>query len=263
MLKEAAQPDLDPTTSPHVIALLAWDDVYRSALDALRRLAPRITGQLADALHDRDGSFAVRRRVPRALRSGDPGRAREALMRGLDDPRFEVRYQCARALHRVVPETPEPGAEATANIYMIVTRELEVGAPVWAGHRLLDAPAADEAPLIDERLVPQADRGLEHVFNLLALAHPRKPMRVAFHGLMTDDAALRGTALEYLDSALPEPLRAGLRRVAADGDRRAAVTPRSLGETSKKLVEAMPTIELHLKALLERRTADPLPPPGT
>ena len=42
---------------------------------------------------------------------------------------------------------------------------------------------------------------------MLSLILPAQPLRVAFRGLYTDDAILRGTALEYLESALPEDLR--------------------------------------------------------
>ena len=43
----------------------------------------------------------------------------------------------------------------------------------------------------------------EHVFNLLALALEREPVRIAARSFSTDDAYLRGTALEYLETVLP------------------------------------------------------------
>jgi hypothetical protein len=55
------------TLAPLVIRLLAWDPVAQTALDALKRMAPRIVGLLVDVLLDTDRDFTIRRRVPRVL----------------------------------------------------------------------------------------------------------------------------------------------------------------------------------------------------
>jgi hypothetical protein len=39
---------------------------------------------------------------------------------------------------------------------------------------------------------------------------PREPLQVAFRGIRSDDASLRGLALEYLDGVLPPSIRAKL-----------------------------------------------------
>jgi hypothetical protein len=41
------------------------------------------------------------------------------------------------------------------------------------------------------------------VFNLLALALEREPVRIAARAFTSDDAYVRGTALEYLETVLP------------------------------------------------------------
>ena len=70
---------------------------------------------------------------------------------------------------------------------------------------MLDSTEDSElSPLMDEFLRNRSSRSLEHVFTLLMLVLPKEPLRVAFRGLHTDDAHLRGTALEYLESTLPE-----------------------------------------------------------
>ena len=43
----------------------------------------------------------------------------------------------------------------------------------------------------------------EHVFNLLGLALEREPVRITALAFESDDAYLRGTALEYLETVLP------------------------------------------------------------
>ncbi len=39
---------------------------------------------------------------------------------------------------------------------------------------------------------------------------PREPVKIAFRALHAEDTALRGLALEYLDSVLPSTVRDGL-----------------------------------------------------
>ena len=96
-----AQADLEPPLVPHVVPLLAWDEVCREAIAALRKVAPRITGQLVDVLADSQQDFAIRRRIPRILSSSSSQRAVAGLWTGLKDTRFEVRFQCGRALAHI------------------------------------------------------------------------------------------------------------------------------------------------------------------
>ena len=48
---------------------------------------------------------------------------------------------------------------------------------------------------------------MTHVSTLLGLVLPQQSVRLAFRALHTEDAKLRGVALEYLDSVLPKALR--------------------------------------------------------
>ncbi len=201
---------LRATHVPHVVPLLAWDEVLHEAILALREVAPRVTGQLVDRLLDRDEEFAVRRRLPMVLASCPSDRAVDGLLRGLEDSRFEVRYRCGRALSRLMTLNPElqVGRERA---YEVVLREVKVDRGVWESHRLLDRMEDDEwSPVVDEVLRERANRALEHVFTILALVLPPQPLKVAFRGLHTNDRLLRGTALEYLETALPERIRSQL-----------------------------------------------------
>ena len=87
---------------PHIIPLLAWDPVAAAALEALRRVADERVGELVDALVDPSQEFAVRRRLARVFAVCTSQRAVDGLMLGLDDHRFEVRFQCARSLATIV-----------------------------------------------------------------------------------------------------------------------------------------------------------------
>lgn len=196
-----------------VIELLAWDDVVAATRAVLEAHAAGHTGQLTDALLDADTDFAIRRRIPRVLGTVSSQRALNGLLNGLDDTRFEVRYQCARAIERLTSR--HAGLDVSRDrIFAIVDRELSVPVQVWRGHRIIDQ---DETPEEDRPTNPGRVRmGTEHIYALLAAVLPREPLTVAFSGLRSDDRALRGVALEYFDSVLPAELRAKLSRLLED-----------------------------------------------
>lgn len=191
----------------HAVPLLAWDAVAESAIMALRSTGPRVIGPLVSALLDEDEDFSVRRRSPRAMPNSNDPLVVEALLRGLTLDRFEIRFQCARALDRIRGETGV--AVPRDRILDCVRREVAVGDGVWHSHRLLDGRSP--GPLFaDSMAARRVGVGLQHVFGLLGLVLPADAVRLTLEGLLTDDATLRGTALEYLESVLPADLRADL-----------------------------------------------------
>ncbi len=208
LVKRALDLPLTTELVPHVVALLAWDQVASDATKALRAFAPRCTGMLVDALLDATQEFAIRRRIPPILEVGDREHAIWGLRRALADSRFEVRFRCAKALASIREAGHELGIDE-AEVFAAAERELSVDSSVWQNHRLLDPlPEAAEAVLLDRVKAGPSSRGLEHVFTLLALALPTGPVRIARQALGTQDRVLRGTALEYLESVLPASLRA-------------------------------------------------------
>ena len=143
----------------HVIPLLAWDEVMRDAIAALRGVAPHVTGQLIDHLLDPDEEFVIRRRVPIVLASCPTQRAAAGLLDGLDDPRFEVRYRCGRALDHV-RDLNDGLVIRRERIVRIVLNEAAVDRRVWESHRLLDMMQDDEwSPVMDEALRARIESG--------------------------------------------------------------------------------------------------------
>jgi AAA family ATP:ADP antiporter len=200
------------------VQLLAWDDVTPQVRRALERSADRHVGLLVDALLDGSTDFAIRRRIPRVLICAPTQRTLDGLVNGLGDSRFEVRYQCSRAMDRVLVAEPMLKVDA-ARIFSIIERELSVARPVWNGHRLLDQfESSDAVMFLDEHLRDRANRSLEHVFSLLVTVLPREPVKVAFRTMHSDDRMLRGLALEYLTGVLPETVRKRLWDILDAGD---------------------------------------------
>ena len=236
-----------PAVAAHAIALLGWDELAGDAIRALRDAGPGITGQLADALADDATEFAIRRRIPRVLGSFRGRRALDALVLGLNDKRFEVRYRCGRGVAAVLEK--EPGFALPRDlVYGAVSKELEVDKRLWESRRLLDG--AEEDQLVGDR----ANRGLEHVFTLLSLVLPTKPLQIAFYALHTEDAMLRGTALEYLDSILPLRIRERL-RVLLNEIGRESCAPHTDGESLSLLLQSHESIHAKLLELRARAGA--------
>ncbi|HVH55497.1 MAG TPA: hypothetical protein VM791_04550 [Vicinamibacterales bacterium] len=166
----------DPLLVGALVPLLARDEIVRQVVTALAGFGARAAGEMASVLLDPASPDVVRRRLPLALKSCPSPLARDALLAALDSPSFELRRRCARALIALTDEYPNllspfPG------VLTFVEREVH----------------ADAEPHLVR----------EQVFNLLALALEREPVRIAARSFATDDAYLRGTALEYLETVLP------------------------------------------------------------
>jgi AAA family ATP:ADP antiporter len=222
-----AEGPLEPSMVPVVIGLAAWDEVAPAALVALQGVAAASVGALVTSLLDPDEEFTVRRRIPSVLTKAPSADAVRGLTEGLRDARFEVRFRCGRALARILSEDPSL-AVAEERIHAAVLREVAVERPVWESQRLLDRSDEEDvqAGFVDDVVRDRASRSLEHVFTLLSLVMPPRPLRIAFRGLYAEDPQLRGTALEYLEVAMPAAVRDRLWPFLDDRPRRAGATSR-------------------------------------
>ncbi len=111
------------------------------------------------------------------LRDSGDRRAARGLLDGLDDPNFDVRYRCAGAL--VQMQEADPTLK-------------------FPSERIFD---------VAER---EAQSDFEYLFTILSLALDRDALRLSLQALSSEDANLRGTALEYLYNVLPTRIRRGL-----------------------------------------------------
>jgi hypothetical protein len=242
----SAEQPLDPALVPHVINLLAWDETAPDAIRALRRTSASTTGQLIDALVDVEQDFSIRRRIPRVLANEPTQRSADGLMLGLQDQRFEVRFRCGRALARVREQNPELRLSSD-EVIAAVLREVAVDRRVWESHRLLDALDDRDSLFVDRFLANRASRSLEHVFTILSLALPKEPLRIAYRGLHTDDRELKGTALEYLETILPESVRISLWPFLEA--ERTEPTTKSRDQILEELMKSNQSIEISLQQI--------------
>ena len=185
-----SEDELSATLVPHLIPLLAWDPVAADTAFALRKVAEERVGQLIDVLIDPNTEFTVRRRLARVFTTCGSQRAADGLLLGLDDLRFEIRYQCARSLVAIVEKNPRITIDREL-IFEIVRRETTVGQAVWRSERLLQKPEegdTQEVFFVDEFVKDRSSRSLAHVFTLLSLVLPAEPLSIAFRGLHASDA---------------------------------------------------------------------------
>ena len=265
-IKAALAAPLDASLASFAIPLLANDAVVRDAVRALRKIAPKATGQLLDALLDPDVDPRVRRRIPRVLKVCRTQRAASGLLLALRDPVFDVRVQVALALAQMQDEAHV--SLSREDVFDIAVQELTVGRSGWrdpgtvaseasALHSMpappmppgdedgahLDASlhveggspyrdSAPERPSTNDEL----HRGLAHVFVVLGLALEREPLAIAYRAMRSEERSLRGTAHEYLEVVLPARVRDVILPLLGDA-KRAAEGKRARG--TKELADEL------------------------
>jgi hypothetical protein len=244
---ESITPDLiEPT-----IELLAWDEVAPQAIRALRVVARRETAVFVRHLLDPAEDFAIRRRLVNVLAASRSPQAFAGLFEAMQDRRFEVRYRAARALSYLAREIP--GLEVDrGRVFEVVQREMEVERGIWETRQLIDLPDDETSPMEAEFLRGRSSRSLEHLFTLLSLVLPAETLRLAFHGLHTEDRHLRGTALEYLETVLPEPVWQKLWPFLSEGDDQPARKERLSGQARQELLASQESIVMALAEIRRR-----------
>jgi hypothetical protein len=170
------------------------------------------------------------------------------LWRGIPEADFDLRLACARAATRIGSRSPEL-TPAASEVYAQVARELVVDDEAWnrQGQRPASDPT-DRSVLLDRAVLRSVSRSLEHIFTLLSLTHEREVMASVLAGLASNDAELRGTALEYLESVLPAGLRGELwPRLRGDSERQASGRPGS--EVAAELLRSSAAVVIRSDAL--------------
>jgi len=144
----------------------------------------------------------VRQRLPGVLEASHNPRVIEGLLLGMTDHAFNVRYSCARALARMRSRNAKLRIPRQ-KVFSAIRDELHVSPEKWQGRDLELTLEYDPG---EPQAHPHIDRGLEHVFTLLALTLDPDAVHLSMQALLSPDDNLRGTALEYLENVLPADL---------------------------------------------------------
>jgi len=222
----------DRRAVPFIIQLLAHDDLYLVAVEALTAHVDRHVGALSDELRDVDGPFGLRRRIPRVLAHASSEAAAVALSGVLADERFEVRYHSARALRKLAVRGVPISKE---RMWAAVRHDVKKALPLWEAQRLIDEGLEDEHKSVREAVAHRGAYGLRHIFNLLALVLEPEPADLAYRSLNAEDPHVRAVALEYLENVLPADVRIGLWPYI--GDAPGEIAPVSKRAVNEILVE--------------------------
>jgi hypothetical protein len=130
-------------------------------------------------------------------------------------------------------------------VYAAVLRETSVDHRLWNEQRLIDDPDGEDNAIGNAAAGSPGGRRMEHVFTVLSLVIPAAPLRIAYKGLLTNDAMLRGTGIEYLESVLPREIWNGL-RAHLDDTRESAAPTRPREEVLDELMRSSQSIDLNL-----------------
>ena len=243
---------LAPPDVEAAIELLAWDEVAPAAIQSLKKVARRELEIFVRHLLDSTEDFAIRRRLVTVVAAARNREAFNALFDAMADRRFEVRYRSARALSYLAGEIP--GLQIDRDrVFGVMIREMAVERGLWETRQLIDQPDDESSPIEAEVLRGRTSRSLEHLFTLLTLALPRETVRLAFHGLHTDDRHLSGTAIEYLETVLPEAVWAKLRPFLEEDEGRATRPARSSQEAMRELLASQNSIVIALEEVRRRQ----------
>jgi hypothetical protein len=214
----------DPRLLPHALRLLGRFDELDAVVAYLRGVVSGSVGVLIDALVDREGEVLIRRRVPAVIEAAGGWRALNGLCMALDDPDFDVRLESARAAACIVQRDPQLARESE-EAFAWAERELAVDDRVWE-QRGRRRHGSDHSAILDDGQLQAVNRSVEHVCTLLSLALGPEVMSSSLRALYGSDENLRGTGLEYLQTVLPERIRATLwPRIPSDTSTSRAARP--------------------------------------
>jgi HEAT repeat protein len=236
-----------PEQRERIIELLAWDAVAPDAVRILSAMSPEVVPVLLQHLLDPDEDFAIRRRLVAVVAGYRTPESFEGLFQALGDRRFEVRYRAGLALSRMAEEIPDVKIDRD-RVLGVVSREMSVERTVWESRQLIDTVPEAASPMQTDLLHDRVSRSLEHLFSLFSLILPRSSLRLTFQALHTDDSYLRGTALEYLATVLPEPIWRKLWTLLESGDLPTR-EPRASGEALRALLRSQETISVALSEI--------------
>ena len=208
---------LTPELLPHAIRLLSDERVLRETLRALRKRASTGAGQLVDALLDPMQHPMVRRRLPLVLAQSDSPLAVHGLTAGLDNADWNTRYRCAQALQTLRQARPQLRLDE-AQLLAHAEREA----------RALAGTAPAEAI---------ENRRMHLVFFLLGAVYDSQTVELCLAALRSDDRALQGTALEFLENRVTAELWAILQPLLTPG-RMKTRRKRSLNQAAQELLAA-------------------------
>ena len=172
-------------------------------------------------------------------------------MLGLEDLRFEVRYQCGQSLLAIVEKNPAVRIDR-ARVFALVHKEVAVSKDVWEKRRLLDTTGeGDHLSFLEELVRDRANQSLAHVFTLLALVLPTNRCASRFGPCTPTIRAYGAPPWSTLETTLPHDIRDRLWRFLED-PRPPGTVPRPDEQALADLLRSHESIRINLDDLKKR-----------
>lgn len=210
-IKRTLQRPIAQELTAFVTPILGHKTLGKDAEQALAALGGAITGILTDSLHDARLSRSARARVARLLGRIDSARAREGLFEGLASESALVVLECARAISsqaRTFPGTPLEKDRIFRAVAAVFDRRDRISGSI-PPNAISDDSSSNLGSSADD-LIAKLDSRVQVALALLAAVVDKESVDLAARALAAGDAALRGTALEFLENVLPEPAKSAL-----------------------------------------------------
>lgn len=196
--------EIPPSWVPQLVPLLGKAEMRAVIEPRLRQSAPRYLGALVDALLDSSVSLGARLAVADVLSGVPTQRCASSLLAALRLEPLALRVAVARTIAAVAAKSPAISIPA-ATVFSLAQAEAD------ALNRSIfnNDPRQLAASTARTR---QVGLSVGYCVLLLSLAVDRRSLLLAIQALDSDDRRQRGTGLEYVESVLPENLKAALSR---------------------------------------------------
>jgi HEAT repeat protein len=214
----AAAGDLGRVELMPALAAVVEDPIARpAALEALATMGEPAVGVLADLLGRRDLPLPLRRSIVTVLAGIEGPVAERVLLDLLDEPALGppalTSLRRMRRARRMAPVDP-------TGLRPLLWKEIRKGFRyALIASALRDGGRDERGVFIADELVGLADRAVQRVLKVLALAYDEERLSAVEVALRSTDPALRSNALELLEGTLsPEDSRAVMPFAEASAD---------------------------------------------
>ena len=219
--RRVARDGFNPLYVPTLISLLHNRRLKAEAREALVAFGEPVIPSLVHFMGDSDEPLWVRRALPKSIAAIESVEASRVLIDSLE--RFEDRFLRRKVIEAVgklhgqpIVEERREAIEAgirteVASYFEALQRLCTIGLEgkgTLAGPRVDWSRGTMEPGLLEKLLAERMDEHLHNIFGLLAGLYPPKDIWAAYRSLLSEQAALRNTALEYLDNTIGSALRA-------------------------------------------------------
>ena len=213
-----------------LLARLTGSGHEKEVRRSLASFGTRILGTLYDYLVDEQVDEGLRRRIPAVLAAERSQAAVDVLLMSRGRVTVPVWHEVVRALSRLRQQSEKNANEEGSSLHFPegpVREAVQAETARYAGlgqvlHVRQHTTAAAARALEEARLHKARRRSLERLCRLLGLRHRQDDLHSAYRGLVSEDAALRSSALELMDNVLKWDIKRDLLPLLDDPDARHA-----------------------------------------